>query len=120
VGERPTASLGLWRYLELAIIRQCDPKALPAINHHGAREGLNKGAPMITEQQIRERAFHLWEADGRPHGRADHYWLSAERELQSITAPAPKKRTPAKKAEGSEAAPPRTTRQRKAPSEVRV
>jgi hypothetical protein len=76
---------------------------------------------MITEQQIRERAFHLWEQDGCKHGQADHYWLSAESEMRTTpVAAVAKKRTPVKKAEGSEAAPPRTTRQRKAPSEVRV
>lgn len=35
------------------------------------------------EQQIRERAYHLWEADGRPHGREDEYWERA-RELIGI------------------------------------
>jgi hypothetical protein len=30
------------------------------------------------EQRIRERAYHLWEADGRPHGREDEYWERAE------------------------------------------
>jgi hypothetical protein len=32
------------------------------------------------EQRIRERAYHLWEADGCPHGNADEYWERA-REL---------------------------------------
>lgn len=30
---------------------------------------------------IRERAYHLWIADGRPEGNADAYWLSAQREV---------------------------------------
>jgi Protein of unknown function (DUF2934) len=30
--------------------------------------------------RIRERAYHLWEADGRPHGRDVEYWERA-REL---------------------------------------
>jgi hypothetical protein len=33
------------------------------------------------EQAIRERAYHLWIADGRPDGNADVYWLSAQREI---------------------------------------
>jgi hypothetical protein len=33
------------------------------------------------EQAIRERAYHLWVADGRRDGAADAYWLSAQREL---------------------------------------
>jgi hypothetical protein len=27
---------------------------------------------------IRARAYLLWEADGRPDGRAEHYWQLAE------------------------------------------
>ena len=33
------------------------------------------------EQAVRERAYHLWVADGRPEGNADVYWLSAQREI---------------------------------------
>jgi hypothetical protein len=33
------------------------------------------------EQAIRERAYHLWVADGRPEGNAEVYWLSAQREI---------------------------------------
>lgn len=36
-----------------------------------------------TEHRIRERAYHLWEADGCPHGRDGEYWERA-RELQAI------------------------------------
>ena len=33
------------------------------------------------EEAIRERAYHLWIADGQPEGHADVYWLSAQREI---------------------------------------
>ena len=33
------------------------------------------------EEAIRERAYHLWIADGRPQGQADIYWLNAQREI---------------------------------------
>ncbi|MDB5655987.1 MAG: hypothetical protein JWQ94_3600 [Tardiphaga sp.] len=33
------------------------------------------------EQAIRERAYHLWLADGCRDGAADAYWLTAQREL---------------------------------------
>jgi hypothetical protein len=33
------------------------------------------------EHAIRERAYHLWLADGRPEGNADVYWSSAQREI---------------------------------------
>ena len=32
------------------------------------------------DHRIRERAYHLWEADGKPHGRDVEYWERA-REL---------------------------------------
>jgi hypothetical protein len=33
------------------------------------------------EQAIRERAYHLWAADGYRDGNADAYWLAAQREI---------------------------------------
>jgi len=33
------------------------------------------------EEAIRERAYHLWIADGQPEGNADVYWLNAQREI---------------------------------------
>jgi hypothetical protein len=48
------------------------------------------------EKAIRERAYHLWIADGQPDGKADIYWLNAQREILTTsvessgsTAPAP-------------------------------
>ena len=35
------------------------------------------------QQRIRERAYHLWEADGHPHGSDREYWERA-RELVDI------------------------------------
>jgi hypothetical protein len=31
-----------------------------------------------AQQRISERAYHLWEADGRPHGQDREYWERAE------------------------------------------
>jgi hypothetical protein len=33
------------------------------------------------EEAIRERAYHLWIADGQPEGKADIHWLNAQREI---------------------------------------
>ncbi|MBM6593270.1 DUF2934 domain-containing protein [Microvirga pudoricolor] len=33
------------------------------------------------EDKIRERAYELWEQDGRVHGRADEHWLKASLEV---------------------------------------
>jgi hypothetical protein len=29
------------------------------------------------DERIRERAYHLWESEGRPHGRAAEFWERA-------------------------------------------
>jgi hypothetical protein len=57
---------------------------------------MEKLSPAVSERadatdpelrrRIEERAYALWEADGRPDGRALDYWLQAEQEIvtQSI------------------------------------
>ncbi|SAL52918.1 hypothetical protein AWB64_05735 [Caballeronia sordidicola] len=37
----------------------------------------------LSEEQIRTLAFHLWEQDGSPEGRADEYWEKARQQLSS-------------------------------------
>jgi DUF2934 family protein len=33
------------------------------------------------DETIRERAYYLWSADGQPEGKADIYWLNAQRDV---------------------------------------
>jgi hypothetical protein len=33
------------------------------------------------EQRVRERAYHLWEADGKPHGRDVEFWQRAREQI---------------------------------------
>lgn len=37
----------------------------------------------IDEQTIRERAYEMWEAQGRPQGSQDDDWFAAEAELMA-------------------------------------
>ena len=37
--------------------------------------------PARAEEAVRTRAYHLWEAAGRPTGDGVEFWLQAEREL---------------------------------------
>ena len=37
------------------------------------------------EQAIRERAYHLWLADGRHDGKADAHWLAAQHEVLAMS-----------------------------------
>lgn len=51
-----------------------------------------------SEDQIREAAYHKWQADGAPQGKDQEYWFAAEAEL--ATPPARKaaaKKTTARK-----------------------
>jgi len=36
------------------------------------------------ELRIRERAYEIWDADGRPEGHAHDHWLIAEREISEV------------------------------------
>jgi hypothetical protein len=46
------------------------------------KDSSSKGSAMPNlEEAIRERAYHLWIADGQPEGKADVYWSSAQREI---------------------------------------
>jgi Protein of unknown function (DUF2934) len=33
------------------------------------------------EQRVRERAYHMWTEAGCPDGRADAFWLEAQRDV---------------------------------------
>jgi hypothetical protein len=48
------------------------------------------GVSMLnTEQPVRERAYAIWEASGRPHGRDKDHWFQAVRELTMPAIPVP-------------------------------
>jgi hypothetical protein len=49
------------------------------------------------EERIRQRAYHLWEAAGKPHGRDHEFWERA-RELEKVTEGAGSPLPSAKKA----------------------
>jgi hypothetical protein len=42
-----------------------------------------KPATEMLEERIRERAYHLWEAGGRPHGRDQEFWARAHELIAS-------------------------------------
>lgn len=55
--------------------------------------------PTPLDDAIRERAYYLWEADGKPAGRDQYYWHLAEAELSAapvVEAVAPVKKPRAK------------------------
>ena len=38
------------------------------------------------EQRIREEAYHIWVAEGRPHGRQEEHWRKARALVSKDTA----------------------------------
>ncbi|MBI1418522.1 MAG: DUF2934 domain-containing protein [Limimaricola sp.] len=42
------------------------------------------------EDKIRETAYQIWEAEGRPQGRDYHHWLAAEARFRAEAASKPK------------------------------
>jgi hypothetical protein len=40
----------------------------------------------LTDQEVRIRAYELWEARGRPQGSAEEDWLAARQQLELETA----------------------------------
>jgi len=56
-------------------------KARPDANETDRHSG---GLPATTrEEEIRKRAYSLWENEGRPEGRHRHHWTLAEHELDA-------------------------------------
>jgi hypothetical protein len=42
-------------------------------------------APGEFEERVRERAYALWEMEGKPEGRADEYWHRARELIEDET-----------------------------------
>lgn len=59
--------------------------------------------PAADEEQIRQRAYQIWEREGRPIGRDGEHWITAKLELAREAQPAAKK-APAKRTRASESA----------------
>jgi hypothetical protein len=58
------------------------------------------GAPPNAEEEIKKRAYEIWEHHGRPEGKEDEFWQQAEQELRNEDRSSPM-RTPGKRAERS-------------------
>ena len=58
------------------------------------------------EDRIRERAYAIWNANGRIDGEADQHWLAAEREvLATLTAQIPAPMAGATRKQGTRTTP---------------
>ncbi len=64
-----------------------DPPALPPSGRRNPAperpQGSAAPAGAVTFEDIRERAYELWERNHRPEGMEMQFWLVAERELRA-------------------------------------
>ena len=69
-------------------------------------------AAVTLEDRIRERAYHIWEANGRPSGRADEFWHEACEAIAAAAQPRAKAASRRSKQEQSRPRParPKVTR----------
>ena len=63
----------------------------------------------VLHDRIQQRAYQLWEGEGRPNGRGDAHWQQAEREIREEMAGAPTRATPREDTTGA-VAPPKKAR----------
>ena len=50
----------------------------------------------LNETDIQQRAYQIWEAEGRPHGRDQEHWYRAMSEMATVKPKrASRKRSPA-------------------------
>ena len=57
-----------------------------------------------TDDHIRVRAYHLWEASGRPEGRDREFWEQARKASEGAATAKPKRRATHSQAAGTTAA----------------
>jgi hypothetical protein len=48
--------------------------------------------PEPTEKDIMNRAYEIWERNGRPEGREDEFWELAQQELRNEDKASPMRR----------------------------
>jgi hypothetical protein len=71
---------------------------------------------MPSEDAIRHRAYLMWEADGRPDGMAEHYWLKASEVPPAANAPKAKAKSAASKTPAAAAVRAKASKPAKAPA----
>lgn len=60
-------------------LREANEGRSPAESRREAEWG---GAGAADEQRVRDRAYQLWEEEGRPEGRDREHWYRAEAEVR--------------------------------------
>jgi Protein of unknown function (DUF2934) len=61
-----------------------EPKK-PVRRRAASKDKASTTAGADLHERIRQRAYELWEQDGRPEGQAEHYWYRAEAEVAGVS-----------------------------------
>jgi hypothetical protein len=72
-----------------------------------------------NEDAVRTRAYLMWEADGRPFGRDDHYWQLAMSEITASVAVDKPKRAAASSMVAEKTAKPKDAEKKSAGSKAK-
>lgn len=75
---------------------------------------------MSREQIIRDTAYAIWEAEGKPSGRAEQHWKQAEERVALSATEAPKPKAVDKGAAPARAGKARSEAKAKTPSAAKV
>ncbi|WP_245593626.1 DJ-1/PfpI family protein [Azospirillum halopraeferens] len=64
-----------------------NPQSSELVAHHVlVALGLGLDPDLTSEQRVRERAYAIWEAEGRPHGHHEDHWARAIRDVNAAGA----------------------------------
>jgi hypothetical protein len=63
-----------------------DPPSYMPTRSGGPKRPKGEQAGSIDEEEIRRRAYFLWEQEGQPSGRDEEYWHRAKQELQELAS----------------------------------
>ena len=81
--NRPNAFELVYRANSRLGLHGLDPdRPLPSASRGRARQK-DRFMESPTEKQILNRAYEIWERNGRPEGREDEFWHQAEQELRA-------------------------------------
>ena len=82
-GTVPTVRIGLKGRRRRPGLHGVGPdRSLPSSSRGRARQE-DQLMESPTEKQILNRAYQIWERNGRPEGREDEFWHQAEQELRA-------------------------------------
>ena len=69
---------------KLSCVAALDPDHASSVSQPDDCRPHVEDARVVTEEDIRQRAYFKWEEAGRPEGRDVLFWFEAEREVNDL------------------------------------